>query len=396
MSEKTRVYAVRCPEYSEAGDKVVELMSMAGGMERFVKTGERILVKPNLLLSADPSRAVTTHPSIVSAVSMQVKAAGGNACIADSPGSGYTFNRKTLERVYRTCGITASAEDSGAELNLETTYQILSFPQGKLIKRFEVISPFVECDGMINLSKLKTHSFTAMTGAVKNLFGIIPGRLKTGYHSKLRDKQDFTGMLLDLAAMAAPRLSVMDAVVGMEGNGPAGGNTRKVGWLLASESPLALDVAAAWIMGLAFEANPMMREAEKRGLRPLRPEDIRLEGAEWGELETPGFKLPDSILSDAEFTRIPRFLENSAMRIVRRGATRTPRIIKDKCTACGACRNACPVGAVKIEKNRAASINVRECIRCYCCHEMCSYDAVELRSGFLFRMLNGGGKLRAV
>ncbi len=391
MSGNNRVFALRCEDYSEAEEKIHELFAMMGGPERFVRPDERILVKPNLLLAADPSRAVTTHPSVVSAVSRQVRAAGGSICIADSPGSGYAFNRKTLLRLYRVCGMKDAADGSDAELSWDTTYQSRAFSQGGLIKRFEVISPFVNCAGMINLCKLKTHTLTAMTGAVKNIFGIIPGRLKTGYHSKLRDKLDFCGMLLDLAELAAPRLSIMDGILGMEGNGPGGGTPKRVGWLLASESPLALDVTSGWVMGLDPGDNPLLKEAKRRGLFPFHPEDVRLEGADWEEIRIPDFKLPVGFLSDREFARIPRFLEESAMRIIRRGAALTPRIIKEKCVSCGACRDACPVGAVKMKKGASAVIDTRSCIRCYCCHEMCAHGAVELRSGFLFRMVNGSG-----
>ena len=394
MSEKNQVYAIRCEDYSETENKLFELLSMMGGGERFIQAGERILVKPNLLLAAEPSRAVTTHPSVIAAVSKQVKASGGKACIADSPGSGHAFSQKNLQRLYRICGMTEAADMSGAELNLDVTYRSLPFPQGRLIKRFEVISPFVECEGMINICKFKTHSLTALTGAVKNLFGVIPGRLKTGYHSRLRDKLDFCGMLLDLAELTAPRLSIMDAVVGMEGNGPAGGSPKHVGWMLASESPLALDVAAGWIMGLDFDDNPILKEAENRGLFPLRPEDVRLEGADWEELRVPDFKLPDGILSDREFSRVPKFLENSVMRILRRGTTLTPRVIKTKCAICGACRDACPVDAVGIDDGEPAVIDSKKCIRCYCCHEMCPHNAIELCSGLLFRLLNGAGSLK--
>jgi len=136
---------------------------------------------------------------------------GAHAVVADSPGGGYRYTAKILGDIYRTSGMLEAAQQAGIEVNWDTTSRPVSFADGMLTKHFDIITPVVEADGLINLCKMKTHLFTVMTGAVKNLFGVIPGLIKTGYHAKLHDTMRFASMLLDLASYIAPRLTIMDA-----------------------------------------------------------------------------------------------------------------------------------------------------------------------------------------
>ena len=170
-------------------------------------------LKANLLAAAEPEEAITTHPAVTAAAGKMAKAAGAAPVIADSPGSGFQYTEGTLKRDYRTCGMYDAAAEAGIDVNLDTTYQAISFPEGVLAKRLDVITPVVKADGVFNLCKLKTHTYMGMTGAVKNHFGIIPGLAKPGYHAKLHDTDRFADMLLDLAAYVAPRVSIMDAVL---------------------------------------------------------------------------------------------------------------------------------------------------------------------------------------
>ena len=160
------VFFVKCRHYEEVENKLTELLAMMNGMGSFVKPGEKIVLKVNLLQSAKPAKAVTTHPAVVAAAARLVKKEGAIPIITDSPGSGYAYNKKNLEKTYRVCGLDTVAEEDGIELNLDPSYDTVSFPGGKLIKLFEVITPVLEADGLLNLCKLKTHDFIHMTGAV--------------------------------------------------------------------------------------------------------------------------------------------------------------------------------------------------------------------------------------
>jgi len=385
-----RVYVVRCPDYDQVEEKVAELLAMMGGMDQFVAEQEKIVLKVNLLLAAEPEKAVTTHPAMAAAVGKLAKAAGAAPIIADSPGGGFPYTERGLDRLYRTSGMHATAEKADIAVNLDTTYQAVSFPKGKLVKRFEVIAPVLQADGVLNLCKLKTHSYMSMTGAVKNSFGVIPGLSKPGYHAKLHDPEHFADMLLDLSEYVAPRLSIMDAVIGMEGDGPNAGTPRPIGLLLAAMNPLALDVVAGEIIGLDRENNPILLAAERRGLGPNRIEEVEVIGLDVADLRIPGYKLPATVSSNGGLNNVA-WWQRALMPLFKTGLTLQPRIIDDACIACGACRDICPMHIVTIERNngsRYARIEPEGCIRCYCCHEKCPEDAIELHSSLLYRVIN--------
>jgi len=255
------VYVVRCPDYDRAEENVQELVALMGGMAAYVPPGERAALKVNLLSASAPEQAVTTHPAVAGAVGQLVNEAGAEPFLIDSPSGAYAHSRSSLEKVYRAAEMDSAASEAGLALNYDTDYQAVSFPDGQLIKHFELMTPLLQAGVIINLPKLKTHALMSMTGGVKNLFGAIPGRIKPGYHAKLTEKGLFARMLLDLMDCLGPRLTIMDAVVGMEGDGPGNGDPRPVGLLLGAENPLALDVVAGEIMGLDRADNPLLMEA---------------------------------------------------------------------------------------------------------------------------------------
>lgn len=378
-----KVFAALCPDYTQVQQQTDALIHLAGGLANFIQPGENIVLKPNLLMAASPEKHATTHPTVVSAVATRVRQFGARPVLAESPGSGYPHNKHTFARTYDKCGMSEAVHIAGIEANVDEGWQVISYPEGHFIKRFEVINPVLKADGVINLCKLKTHGFMSMTGAVKNCFGVIPGLAKPGYHAKLQKKELFARMLLDLCNFVAPRLSIMDAVVAMEGEGPSAGTPRQVGLLLASANPLALDVIASEIMGLNRRDNPILLEAEKLGMTPNRLEDVELIGLDKIDLRITGFKLPSTIMRKSGSSRLLAKLSPA----IKSSLTLRPHIIPDNCTACGTCRDACPMHVITIE-NKVAVIDDKGCIRCYCCHEMCQHEAIDLQGGFVYRILN--------
>ncbi|MDJ0819264.1 MAG: DUF362 domain-containing protein [Desulfobacterales bacterium] len=381
-----KVYIVQCKNYDEVDDRMTALLDLMGGIGQFAKTGERIVLKVNLLRRAKPEAAVCTHPAVAAAVAGMVKKVGASAVIADSPGGGYQYSEKSLNKIYRTSGMEQAARQAGAELNLDTTSRPVSHAEGVLTKHFDIITPVYEANAVFNLCKMKTHVFTMMTGAVKNIFGVIPGLLKPGYHAKLRDPKRFAAMLLDLSQYISPRLSIMDAIVAMEGDGPGAGNPRPVGLLIGSRNPLALDVVAGEIMGMDRNANSIIIAAAQRDLQPNRIEDIEIIGADLDDVKVPDFKPPQ--LSPGDFGLDPMPWHQQLLQPHFKSAyTVRPKVIWDRCIACGTCIVGCPMEAIRLVDERAF-IDDDKCIRCYCCHEVCPEEAIALHKSWLYQLLN--------
>lgn len=233
-----RVAALECREYDdeEVYGTIRAAVDLLGGIKEFVRPGERILIKPNLLAGKPAEAAVTTHPSVVGAVIRLVKEAGATPVVGDSPGIG------SAVKIAEKCGIADACRTYGAELLELKTLVKVENPGGHTFKRLEVAQEALEVDGIINVAKLKTHAQMFLTLGVKNLFGCVPGKRKPQWHlSAGVDNAHFAGMLLDLHNMLSPRLTVMDGIVGMEGNGPGSGTPRPLGYLFASANAVTMD-----------------------------------------------------------------------------------------------------------------------------------------------------------
>ena len=356
--EGNRVYLAACPDYGQAEAKLREAVAALGGMERFVRPGERILLKANLLRAAPPESAICTHPAVAAAAAKLVAEAGGTAVITDSPG-GALHKEAVLRGLYEKTGMAQAAAASGAEL----------------------------CYDVFDLPKLKTHVLMSMTGAVKNLFGVLPGLSKVGYHATHPSQEQFADVLLDLAEYVRPRLSIMDGVLAMEGDGPgASGTPRHAGVLLVSDSPLALDAAAAALIGLPLASNPVLLAAQRRGLRPSYIEEVELLGEPLEALRMDDYRFPSRIKGNLMEFLGP--LAGPAGKLCKRVLSQTPKIRTDACVGCGICKSACPGKAISMDgPGGKARIDPRACIHCYCCHELCPQKAVALRQNWLGRYL---------
>ncbi len=370
----TQVTLRRCSSYDQ--EQVLRTVRLAvddlGGMSAFVKRGQKVLLKPNLLQGADPDKAITTHPSIIRAVGLLVQEAGGIVTIADSPGSGAVYSEASLRKAYRLSGWDKVAEELGATLNYCTDCSERSQPEGVLMKRFTLIKPVLEADVIINLPKLKTHLLTGMTAGVKNMFGSIPGFEKASYHSRMTARTDFGEMLVDLERTVRPHLTILDAVIGMEGNGPMNGEPRTFGAIIASPDPHALDLVAARLLGLDPLLIPTLAAAARRGLLPEGlVQDIGGDGLT-GLLVT-DLKIPATFAGQKKDSRAMR----AVLSLARPYALR-PVVERDKCVGCGACARSCPRQCITVTEGKAR-IASKNCIRCYCCHEMCPQDAILLK-----------------
>lgn len=374
----SRTAVVKCTDYQQDRvDRAVrESLNLLGGIERYVRPGARVLIKPNLITARRPDEAVTTHPAVVKALVQVAQTAGGLVTIADSPGG--PFSHKRLAEVYAASGMDQVAAETGARLNYDLTTVNVPHPEGRLLKGVTVIKAVAEADVVITMPKLKTHTLTGLTGAVKVAFGAVPSPLKTEYHMRLPKVGDFSQALLDICSLVNPCLTVMDAVVGMEGEGPSAGDPQPIGAVLASADSLACDVAAAALVGLDPLAVSTTHAAVKLGLTSGRLTDVELVGDPLSELRVSSFKPASTWLAT---NRVSEFLLGIYGRVA------GPRPVMDsRCNGCRTCLRNCPPQAITMVDKRPV-VDYGKCIRCFCCQELCPQQAVTIHHPWLGRVI---------
>lgn len=342
-----------------------------------IRPGIRIFVKVNLVREMPPEKAATTHPVIVEAVCEELMAMGAEVTVGDSCGGLYT--EKHMSSVYSTTGMTKACEESGAKLNADFTAGEVFCSDSAVLKSMQIINAFLSADAVINISKLKTHGLTGYSGAVKNLFGLIPRLVKVEMHSKFNTLESFCNCLIDIERFASEKiiLHIIDGIVGMEGNGPTNGNPVELGVIAASSDAYLADAAALSIFTEAAE-NPVMECAAARGIVDTGSEAFVSAAEKGRRFRKPDFKKVDVKLNPSFFVNMPGFLKT----IFRSSMSRKVRIVKDKCVGCGKCKMHCPGKAITITKHKA-HIDQKKCIRCYCCQELCPKDAVAYRKALM-------------
>lgn len=372
------VSIVRCEEYSLARRAVVEALKPLGGIEKFVGPGMKVALKVNLVISRHPDAAATTHPAVVEAVGDLCVACGAQVCIVDGPGN--LFQKEILKGIYRGTGMLKLADKEGFSVNFDTAAVELDNPRGLMLKKITAIKALTEADVVINMPKLKTHCQMMYSGAVKNMFGAVPGLLKMEYHFRMPDYRRFADALIDIFLAAKPNLTVMDAVVGMDGDGPTFGRPKKIGLILASEDAFAMDWAGVRIFGIEPMKVPVIQQAVERGLMP---------GAE-EEIVFPGLSLQECLLEDVKVpsagqTMDIHWLGGPFGKFLKK--LMEPKIVfKEHCTGCGHCRRVCHAQAISMVEKRPV-VEHGKCIRCFCCHELCPSAAVEIRRPWYFGFL---------
>ena len=365
-------------EYDNVYNCVEKLIGNLGGWEAFIKPGDRVAVKPNLLRYKKPDEAATTHPAVVKAVISQVQKAGGNVIIAESPGGPYS--RAMLRYVYKATGIEKVADETGAVLNYDLRVTKINRPDSKYVKNLEILKPLADADIIINIPKLKTHAMMVYTGAVKNMFGAVAGTAKADLHLRMPDYNNFADSLIDIYLSAKPAISIMDAVEGMEGYGLSAGSLKHIDQLLSSSSGFALDIAAAKIIKLPPEKVPVLKNAEKRGLVDFNSINIAGENLE-------GVICNDFNIPALYGAKRQNFLKRSLLKLIKKQSRPKPVISAKKCVRCGNCVKICPAAAFVYENKNVPIIDYKKCIRCFCCHELCDYKAIDVRRGFVSKVM---------
>ena len=379
---QAKVVLKYCPDYTANVEQLLrEGLSEWGGMSAFVKPGQQVLLKVNLLMKKRPEEAVTTHPSVVEAVVRLVQEAGGIAIIGDSPGGPYTVS--ALQAIYERSGLREVAERTGAILNEDVGQTTLQYPEAKLAKSLTVTNCVLNADVVIPLSKLKTHGMMTFTGAVKVLFGVIPGLLKAEYHFKMFKVEDFAELLVDIATWVKPTLNIMDGVVGMEGDGPSSGKPRDIGALILSTDPYALDVVATDLIGIKPEKVPTIMAARLRGLTS-RLSELQLKGDSRSLWRIQGFVIPKAVSTNfLDMFPLPRRVKKFALNRLRP----IPIFEHESCEGCGDCVKNCPSKIITMNENQRPIVDLDKCIRCFCCQELCPHHSVKIFKPWLTRTI---------
>ncbi|GAB4150778.1 MAG: DUF362 domain-containing protein [Planctomycetota bacterium] len=369
MTSIPRVSLQACSDYEphRLRDSLRQLLEPLGGIAAFVKPGMRVLIKPNLLGPHPRQDAVCTDPEVIVAVAEMVLEAGGHAVVGDSPGL------VRAEKVLRTLEVWDRLKSIGCELVEFDSFEERS---GGTFHSIEIATAPLEADLVINLPKLKTHGMMVLTLGVKNMYGCVVGRRKAAYHLHVKDSRDlFAKLVGDICEAVAPGLTILDGVIGMEGEGPGSGIPRNTGFLAASQDPWALDLVTAWILGYSVEEVPLLREYKRRlAAKGLVP-DAEVVGADWRTLSVKDFVRARSF--SVSF-RIPGWLRRPLRKLV----LPSPAIVKVKCIGCGNCAKSCPAEVIAIVDGKA-DIALSGCIRCFCCAEVCPVKAVEVKRPLL-------------
>ncbi len=351
-----------------------------GGITAFVKPGQKVLLKVNLVAPSSPPLAVTTHPEVLRAVIRLVKEAGGIPFVGDGPGVGDT------ETAARVSGLTEVINAEGATLLTFNEVSIYENLDNTIIKKLALTAHLKDIDVLITLPKLKTHCQMAFTGALKNQFGLIPGAAKGQFHFRFQNRASLADLMIDINRTARTALAIMDGIVGMEGPGPSGGTPRKIGAIISGPDLAAVDTVACDIIGLTPEEVPVSMAARRANYGATNLQDIDVIGANLEELRIHDFKLVKAPANIMQIVPLPKFM----LRWLRAQMAPKPHIKPETCIKCRRCEKGCPVTppAITPLASPKQQGNDKTRIRCYCCHEFCPVKAIELKKSTLAKLIN--------
>jgi len=378
-----QVSITKCEDYSEenVNQALQTVLEPLGGLS-WVKEGMVIGIKANLVTFLHPDKAATTHPSLLCALVRMLKERGARVILGDSPGG--LYNSVYVNRIYAATGMKL-VEAAGAELNQDFSQKECHFAKAAIAKDFTYTAWLDKVDAIINFCKLKTHGMMGMSAATKNMFGVIPGTMKPEYHYRFPEITNFSDMIIDLNEYFKTKISIIDAVVGMEGNGPTAGTPRKIGALAASESPYALDLLCAQLIGIDAAQVPTLQAAINRGLVPANLGDIDIIG-NWQEFCISDYHLVTGSKSLQFSKESNTFIGKLTAGVIQRALASKPSVVKKECVGCRECERICPAKAITMV-DKKPSINRKQCIRCFCCQEFCPKGAMKVKRTLIAKIL---------
>ncbi len=371
MSAKVSI--VKCNSYEPAivQQSLKYALDLLGGITSFIKPKATVLVKPNLLMSKSPDCGITTHPEVVRAVIRILKEINCKVIVGDGP-SAWAAYIENVDEVYEVTGIKKVCRDEDI--------QLVQFDKRRMRDKFPLAAALDECDHLINLPKFKTHELTLISGAIKNLFGLVSGTYKIELHKNYFAPDDFAKILVDIYQQIMPDLTIIDGILAMEGDGPAtGGITRQLNLLLAGSDCVALDTVMAKIMGITRQEVLTTKEASLRNLGEAGLSRIKIEGEDIDQLNIRPFILPKN---SAKVNNLPPVIKKIFKSLIRY----YPYSLPLKCTRCGHCVKICPNQCIRLKKS-GIQVDYKRCIACFCCQETCPEAAIGVKKSILAKLI---------
>jgi uncharacterized protein (DUF362 family)/Pyruvate/2-oxoacid:ferredoxin oxidoreductase delta subunit len=368
----SKVSILKCRDYNpflvcKETKKAIDLL---GGISSFIRPKSKVLIKPNLLMAKQPELGITTHPEVVRAVVKILKEIDCQIYLGDGP-SVWGKEIERVDEVYEETEMKKISKEEGIEL--------VKFDKRRWRGKFPLTEWLDTCDYLVSIPKFKTHNLTLLTGAIKNLFGLVTGTYKTELHKNYFAQDDFARILVDIYEEAKPVLTVIDGIVAMEGDGPSSnGELRNTGLVLAGSDCVALDTILALIMGVKPFDILTTQEAAARGLGVADIDSISVLGEKLEDVIGEPFKLPRTSLNK----KIPRPIVELAKRLIRF----SPKVDYNNCNLCSVCVEICPNKVISIRTNRIF-IDYSGCISCFCCQESCPNAAIKVKKSILTRMI---------
>jgi uncharacterized protein (DUF362 family)/Pyruvate/2-oxoacid:ferredoxin oxidoreductase delta subunit len=369
----SQVAIARCIGYDRLSvqEALGRCLGLLGGITGFIKPSSRVLVKPNILMASEPESGIDTHPEVVRAVIKALKEIGCRVIVGDGP-SVWGDQIGNIAEVYRRSGMKKVCAEEDVEL--------VEFDKKKFRGEFPMTVWLDQADFLVNVPKFKTHELTLLTGAIKNLYGLVWGTFKTELHKNYFKPENFAKVVVDIFQQAPPAFTVVDGITAMEGDGPAsGGKLRELNLLLAGKDCVAIDSVMAAIMGIPPESVLTTRVAAERNLGEADINRIEILGEGLQKAVGRPFKLPRSSL----VKKIPQPLIDLAKNLIKY----YPYVRHKNCIKCSACIDACPKQVVRWDRNKRIAFDYSGCIACFCCEEACPASAIKVKTSLFARLM---------
>ena len=365
------VYVQRCETYEI--DKVTNLIDTVFrefDIYNKIKDNKRVFVKMNCLGPFNKEMGITTHPVVLKAVLSLIKPYTNNIIVGDNPAI------RDLIPTLKKCGLYEVIEEENVSILDGTDFTTITNSSPHTYHQFEVSRQMIDCDVLINLPKIKTHTLAYMTCAEKNFFGLIYGLNKSAWHTKAANPLEFGEALNDLYGAFLESfkdktlIHIADGIIGLEGEGPStGGKAKQAKCLISSLDAVALDRVAVELVHLDYKKLYINQIAGRRGYGEADLSKIEIKGNPLSDFDDIQFEAPSDSLGSVGLKILRfKFMKNLLLE--------HPHINKDKCIKCGQCATICPPKAMTIEKGKYPSLKSINCIRCWCCAEVCPQNAI--------------------